>query len=590
MTSPSWLLPIVLEPTPSEEEVCRLLETYAHDSDATIWNYGTAGFRYDAKVLPPIMVRVGLTATLRSWQKQAPIGVMVTASHNDESYNGVKIADENGGMMTGDGEQLAVEVANERSIDSLLSKVRDLRVKYSTMERSFVPTIHVGRDTREHSPALSNLVVTMARAFGARVMDHGIVTTPMLHHAVLHGNRQFLPVLIPPRPNVIGYYELLAHSYHALLETLPASSRSDRSQPLLVDAACGVGYSHLQTLAAKIKDLDQSHRTIVVVNAPGAGPLNHDCGSEHVQKALQPPVFYNDDGAVGMSREYCASLDGDSDRIVFFAVKAEDGSLCLQDGDKISCLLCTFLQAQWEAIQGEVPGLPALRVGVVQTAYANGASTGYLQNVLGDPKAVVIAKTGVKYVHHAAEEHFDVGVYFEANGHGTVLFGPTFYQCMSLADIALRGKVSPGALGLQRLSVLPSLVNQAVGDALSDLLLVDAVLQLQGWSLSDWNAIYQDLPSRQCKVIVKDRNKIQTNDNETQCVSPVEVQQELEVAMKEVNGRAFVRPSGTEDVVRVYAEAPTRELADALASRAAEIVYRLCDGVGDFPTFPQSRI
>jgi phosphoacetylglucosamine mutase len=34
---------------------------------------------------------------------------------------------------------------------------------------------------------------------------------------------------------------------------------------------------------------------------------------------------------------------------------------------------------------------------------------------------VVFTPTGVKHLHHAAEE-FDVGVYFEANGHGTILF------------------------------------------------------------------------------------------------------------------------------------------------------------------------
>jgi phosphoacetylglucosamine mutase len=33
----------------------------------------------------------------------------------------------------------------------------------------------------------------------------------------------------------------------------------------------------------------------------------------------------------------------------------------------------------------------------------------------------VFTPTGVKYLHHEAA-HFDVGVYFEANGHGTVLF------------------------------------------------------------------------------------------------------------------------------------------------------------------------
>ena len=36
-------------------------------------------------------------------------------------------------------------------------------------------------------------------------------------------------------------------------------------------------------------------------------------------------------------------------------------------------------------------------------------------------------------------------------------------------------------------------------------------------------------------------------------------------AAKVKQGRCFVRPSGTEDVVRVYAEAADREAADALA-------------------------
>ena len=31
--------------------------------------------------------------------------------------------------------------------------------------------------------------------------------------------------------------------------------------------------------------------------------------------------------------------------------------------------------------------------------------------------------TGVKYLHHAAKD-YDIGIYFEANGHGTVLFSP----------------------------------------------------------------------------------------------------------------------------------------------------------------------
>lgn len=40
----------------------------------------------------------------------------------------------------------------------------------------------------------------------------------------------------------------------------------------------------------------------------------------------------------------------------------------------------------------------------------------YLQNI-----PVTCTKTGVKHLHHAALK-YDIGVYFEANGHGTVLF------------------------------------------------------------------------------------------------------------------------------------------------------------------------
>ena len=46
----------------------------------------------------------------------------------------------------------------------------------------------------------------------------------------------------------------------------------------------------------------------------------------------------------------------------------------------------------------------------------------------------------------------------------------------------------------------------------------------------------------------------------------------------------FVRPSGTEDVVRVYAEASTRELCDNLAYAVAQLVFDNGDGVGERPT------
>lgn len=55
-----------------------------------------------------------------------------------------------------------------------------------------------------------------------------------------------------------------------------------------------------------------------------------------------------------------------------------------------------------------------------------------------------------------------------------------------------------------RLLAVTKLINQAVGDALSGMLLVEAILQHMGWSIEKWNKLYQDLPSRQLKASVLD--------------------------------------------------------------------------------------
>lgn len=112
------------------------------------------------------------------------------------------------------------------------------------------------------------------------------------------------------------------------------------------------------------------------------------------------------------SDDRCVSFDGDADRIVFFSVR-DRNEFILFDGDKISALAATVLKELCE--QADID----LRLGVVQTAYANGNATRYIQEALRIP--LIFTKTGVKYLHERAEE-FDIGIYFEANGHGTILF------------------------------------------------------------------------------------------------------------------------------------------------------------------------
>lgn len=246
--------------------------------------------------------------------------------------------------------------------------------------------------------------------------------------------------------------------------------------------------------------------------------------------------------------------------------------------------------------------------------------------------------------------------------------------------------------GASRLLALADMVNQAVGDALSGLLLVEAALARRAWGLREWAALYTDLPSRQLKacapccahvrellggvaglgmliakidailrpgypckaglrarscgacmlcdapscmsaqVKVADRSVVTTADAERRTMAPAGLQALIDAAIAAAPsgelgitgictsaaashlhdlrctlapchsfppvrltaqgqwqpshshaGRAFVRPSGTEDVVRVYAEAATQPAANDLAVAIARHVHALAAGVGPPP-------
>ena len=168
--------------------------------------------------------------------------------------------------------------------------------------------------------------------------------------------------------------------------------------------------------------------------------------------------------------------------------------------------------------------------------------------------------TGVKYLHHAAER-FDVGVYFEANGHGTVLFSEETQKTLATHEPSTPAQ----STALNHLRNLVQVINQTVGDALSDLLLVETVLAHKSYSGFEWDSLYVDLPNRLVKVVVADRHVFQTEDAERRLVNPKGLQTKIDEVVKRFEGgRSFVRPSGTEDVVRVYAEAMHRSQADGM--------------------------
>eukprot|EP01047_Picozoa_sp_COSAG01_P035991 COSAG01_NODE_2791_length_7069_cov_11.407174_14_plen_137_part_00 len=68
--------------------------------------------RAQGGLMDHVFLRVGALATLRAMKLGSVTGCMVTASHNDEPDNGVKICEAGGDMMAESWEGYASELAN----------------------------------------------------------------------------------------------------------------------------------------------------------------------------------------------------------------------------------------------------------------------------------------------------------------------------------------------------------------------------------------------------------------------------------------------------------------------------------------------
>jgi phosphoacetylglucosamine mutase len=139
----------------------------------------------------------------------------------------------------------------------------------------------------------------------------------------------------------------------------------------MLDCANGVG----APIAVKLVEYLGGSLPLVLENVAitTAGALNNSCGADYVKTTQKlPPSLAN---RLQPGQRGC-SLDGDADRLMYFYLD-ERGQFHMLDGDKIAALVAAFIieLVKTAGLDNEI------KVGVVQTAYANGASTKYLSEV-----------------------------------------------------------------------------------------------------------------------------------------------------------------------------------------------------------------
>lgn len=606
---------------------------YELEADHPFYAYGTSGFRMLASKMEPIAFRCGFFAAYlsRHVYEGRVVGVMLTASHNPVQDNGIKFVAPDGHVLDMEYESLAESFANATDPRQCLlaadgsSKIpsKDCRVAF-------------GRDTRPSGTTLQLAAVQGALYFdqdvetGVKLYDVGVVTTPEMHVAVplLNSNDQLVSDLTQSQMEE-KYLTAMAEAFVAAVGESNDNSR--KITTVVVDCANGVGAGKVKRLNFILQKLSSGIELVAVNDGTGAKDiLNENCGADYVKTKSAPPAnimecclrqssscvhFPNKDesfvskrprnytdiykGKLTDNEENCdddeddvsdssseisvqqeesmlinarhfCSLDGDADRLVYFVPCSP---FVLLDGDRIAVLATACIRRLLEKCGLSTNSSDgAVDLAVVQTAYANGASSDYLRNsqVKVEP---FFARTGVKHLHAEALCH-DISVYFEANGHGTVLCNDATRS--KLRQLAETGDES-SSLAAKQLLALMDLANPLVGDALADLLLVEAMLIIDGLNMQDWSQMYTDRPSCLLKVSVPDRACFETTDADRRLLQPIHLQLDIDQLVRNVaDARIFVRPSGTEDVVRVFAEAVHQQDADRLALSAVELVKKHC--------------
>jgi phosphoacetylglucosamine mutase len=447
-----------------------------------MYNYGTAGFRYNEDKLKEISYKIGLAVSYLIVKKGENYGIMITGSHNIYSDNGVKIVNTNGEMLNKEEEEIIEQLVNNNSYDNALQIDEKLDLR-----------CYIGMDTRRSCNDIKELIKSAIKKNQyIKIIDLNYVTTPQHHYLT--------SIKSENNEDYIEFYNIL---WNLKL-----------NQQINVDCANGIGSITLE----KIKDkYNLTNINIINNNISDVIALNNGCGSDYVCNNKLIPTGEKCENIL------YSSFDGDADRVVFYYEK--EGKFNLLDGDYISAL---YLKCILEELTADIT------IGVIHTAYTNSGYLDYIKNLNRDNVSIVCAATGVKNLHHEALK-FDIGIYFESNGHGTIL-------------------INNNQITTNYLDIIKQLNNKVVGDAISGLLCILYSLHYLNISKEEWYNFFKKKPSLLLKKEVNDKDIYITTKDQKKLINPKIIQDKLDDIMAKDNCFIFIRASGTEDIVRVYIE------------------------------------
>ncbi len=404
------------------------------------------------------------------------------------------------------------------------------------------PVAVVGRDPRASGEMLEAAVVAGLASAGAEVLLAGVVPTPALAH-LTGSTGADLGVMISASHNPMpdngiklfsrGGHKLPDAAEAAIEQAIAAGGTTDRRPTgAEIGRVRGLPAAADEYVAHLLSTVDRplTGLSVVVDGAHGAAagiaPEVYRRAGATVHAIGCEPDGWNINDGIGSThlgplieqvRARGADLglahDGDADRCLAVAADGE-----VVDGDAILAVCALALQER---------------------------------GGLKDDTVVATVMSNLGF-HHTMR---DAGIAVE-----TTAVGDRY-----VLEALRKGGLS---LGGEQSGHLVFLDHATTGDGLLTGLALMARMAGTGASLAELAAVVQKLPQILINVPVTDRLAVAESTEVAEAVNAVE-------AELGDSGRVLLRPSGTEQLVRVMVEAPTQALADAVAGRLADIVARV---------------
>ncbi|MGX4644858.1 phosphoglucosamine mutase [Holzapfeliella sp. JNUCC 80] len=401
------------------------------------------------------------------------------------------------------------------------------------------PKVLVGRDTRISGEMLQYALISGLLSVGIEVLELGVVTTPAVAYLVkVQGADAGIMISAshnPAQDNGIKFFGgdgyKLSDDTEAEIEEYLDNPVDDLPRPSaeklghLEDYPEGTA-KYLQFIEQTIpEDLDGLKVVVDGANGSTSALVNRlfaDVDADFVAINASPDGININKNAGSTHPELLKeavlenkaqaglAFDGDGDRCI-----AVDENGDLVDGDKIMYIIAAFMKERGRLKKDTVVTTVMSNIGLYKAFDELGID--YVKTAVGD-----------RHVVEEIREHgYNIGG--EQSGH-VVLFD-----------------------------------YHNTGDGMLTGLQLLYVMKATGKSLSELAAPVKIYPQKLVNVKVKDKNAWENNDKIQAIIAEVESEMGS-------NGRVLVRPSGTESLLRVMAEAPTEELVHSYVDRIVDVV------------------